>query len=81
MKIKHAIELSDEEVDTLFNAAAMPASATYATKEAQAAALEQAKMDFKALLGVYIHHAFKFGKKIGKAKADEKDTLMYKDYQ
>lgn len=77
MKIKHAIIVTPEEVDALFNVAYDAAVATYATTEEMTLALAKAKIDFETLLNRYTQISFKMGKKIGKAKANEKDTKMY----
>lgn len=39
--------------------------------------MAKAKIEFETYLNRIAQQAFKYGKKIGKAKADEKDTVMY----
>jgi hypothetical protein len=77
IKIKHAAVISDEALDKLYYIATDAASKTYPNVEEMNKALESAKVDFETLLNRYLHKAFKAGKKIGKEKADTKDTGMY----
>ena len=77
MKVKHAVILSEEEEKTLFDIPVKCLMQTYSSIEEQNAALASAMIDFSSLLNRYVQQSFKYGKKIGKAKADEKDTSMY----
>lgn len=79
MKIKHSISVTKEEVDDLFNTVLTAALASYSTVDEQAVALSQAKEVFKTKLELLTSEAFCFGKKIGKYKADSKDTKMYSE--
>ena len=77
MKVKNAVILSEEEENALFNIPVKCLMQAYSSMEEQNAALASAKADFISLLNRYVQLSFKYGKKIGKAKADEKDTSMY----
>ena len=78
MKIKHAVILSDDEIDHLWQIYPETVNKVYSTAEEQILALSEAKIKFETYLNRLIQQSFKYGKKIGKAKADEKDTTMYK---
>lgn len=78
MKIKHKVELTEEEIDYLFDLPVDVLETTFATPEEENAALSKAKESFTDSINTLVQSAFKIGKKIGKARADEKDSLMYK---
>ena len=77
MKIKHSIEVTPEEVDSVFEIVMKACLASYSTVEEQASHIAMAKGQFAVELEKLIKEAFKLGNKIGKAKADTKDTTMY----
>lgn len=77
IKIKHAAYVKEEAADKLYHTLVDTAIAVFPDTTSQAEALLAAKADFEIQLNNIVHKAFKEGKKIGKAKADEKDTLMY----
>lgn len=77
MKIKHAVNVGEDEVTSLFDIAKDASLKVYATPEEQAQALMAAKADFALLLDTYTQKAFKMGKKIGKIRADKSDSVIY----
>lgn len=77
MKVKHAVYLEESELTSLTEPLIACCLTTYTSPALQEAALAAAKSDFETKLNVFIHKAFKAGKKIGKANADIKDALMY----
>lgn len=77
MKVKHSIETEDVECDALFDMVTRICLATYSSTDEQAMAMANAKPLFKAKLDEYVASAFKVGQKVGKYKADIKDTAMY----
>jgi hypothetical protein len=77
MKIKHSVCSTEEESSALSKLIELAALATYPTVDNQTEALTLAKATFKEELDKLLSKAFKIGKKIGKAKADEKDIEMY----
>lgn len=78
MQVEHIVKPTDEEVSALFDIPVLCLKATYATSELEKKALEDAKMVFKKKLSEVAQEAFDIGRKIGKKKADKKDTEMYK---
>lgn len=79
MKVKHHIVPDEEEVKALYDIVAVPALLTYGSTSMQETAMTSAKEQFSASLTDMLSKAFKIGCKIGKAKADVKDTSMYQD--
>lgn len=71
IKVKHAVYPTQEAIDNLFKLASDPSLITYSTVEEQTAALNSAKIDFETLLNMYLHKAFKKGKKLGKAYCED----------
>ena len=78
MKIKHAIYSEQSDIDDLLSNYKSVCLATYASVTEQEAAIKAAEADFSIKLDTMLQKAFKYGKKIGKSKADTKDTAMYK---
>lgn len=72
LKIKHTVIVEQEAVDKLFDIVAAPAKAIYPDPESQTSAMDQAKIDFDTLLNLYIHKAFKAGKKVGRMYPKDK---------
>lgn len=79
MIVKHSIESTTDESDTLYSMVTGICLAEYPTVEAQTAAIMAAKDSFKVALDMLIHTAFTYGQKIGTSKADITDTSMYMD--
>lgn len=79
MKLKHAVVVSDEELDKLYNIAVNACLIAYSSPEEQARGIMNGKVDFESMLNLYLHKAFKLGKKIARMNADAKDTKMYSD--
>lgn len=77
MLVKHSIETEEAECMMLFNIASEVCLRTYATPDEQTMAIEAVKKVFKAKLDEYVASAFKVGQKVGKYKADKKDSAMY----
>lgn len=77
MKLKHAVVVSDEELDKLYNIAVNACLTPYSSPDEQARGIVAGKVDFESLLNLYLHKAFKLGKKIARMNADSKDTKMY----
>lgn len=77
MKLKHMVVSEDTDIEALLDPVIVACLNTYSTKEEQATAILHAREGFKEHLDAYFYKAFKMGKKIGKMKADEKDTIMY----
>jgi len=77
MWVKHSIETEEAECMLLFSIASEVCLKTYGTPEEQAMAIEAGKVVFKAKLDEYVASAFKVGQKVGKSKADKKDSAMY----
>jgi len=77
MKVKHSIETEDVECNALFDMLKDICLATYSSSEEQISAIEKARPIFKAKLDDFVASAFKVGQKVGKYKADVKDTAMY----
>lgn len=75
MKIKHAVILTTEEIDTLANVLLEACMKTYATQEEQATAIGIAKANFETLLSRYTQQAFKLGKKLYKAIKEVKEEI------
>lgn len=78
MKIKHAIYSEQADIDALLGNYKAVCLATYASVTDQEAAIKAAEADLSLKLDMMLQKAFKYGKKIGKSKADDKDTSMYK---
>jgi hypothetical protein len=78
MKIKHSIKLEDEDMKPLFEMVKVACLQTYPSTVAQEAALVQVEAEFRENLQNLLSSAFSYGMKIGKHKADMKDTEMYK---
>jgi hypothetical protein len=78
MKIKHSVAIEPNDIDVLVEPIIAAALVTYPTPEAQSAAFAAAKVAFGEEANKLLCQAFKIGKKIGKVKADDKDTEMYK---
>ena len=79
MKIKHAVYSEQKDIDSLLETYKTACLASYSTIEEQTAAIKAAEADLSIKLDTLLMKAFKYGKKIGKAKADEKDAAMYAD--
>ena len=77
MKVKHSIETEPAECDMLYGMVTSVCLAAYPSTEAQTEALMSAKMVFKAKLDEYVARAFAVGQRVGKNKADSKDSSMY----
>jgi hypothetical protein len=77
MKIKHAIYAEQADIDMLLEVYKAACLASYSTVEEQTAAIKAAEADLSIKLDTLLMKAFKYGKKIGKSKADEKDAVMY----
>ena len=77
MLVKHSIESEEMECDALFGIATEVCLRVYGTPEEQTMAMNASKIVFKAKLDEYLAGAFKVGQKVGKTKADKKDSTMY----
>lgn len=77
MLVKHSIETEDAECMLLFSMVSDVCLRTYNSPEEQTATVEASKAGFKAKLDEYVANAFKVGQKVGKNKADKKDSIMY----
>jgi len=81
INIKHVVIVEQEAVDKLFDIVAIPAKAVYPDTTSQTNAMDQAKIDFDTMLNLYIHKAFKAGKKVGKMYPKvNQDLLHYESY-
>jgi hypothetical protein len=77
MKVKHSIETEPAECDMLYDMVTSVCLAAYPSVEAQTEALSITKDAFKAKLDEYVARAFAVGQRVGKNKADTKDSAMY----
>lgn len=77
VKVEHRVVLNKEVTDTLFTKIVNLSSATYNSELEQATALAPIKIEYDELLTEIASQSFKTGKKVGKFKADSKDTAMY----
>lgn len=68
IKIKSVPYPTQEALDALFNIPCDAALQSYPSVEAQIAALDAAKTDFESMLSMYLHKAYKAGKKAYKRK-------------
>jgi hypothetical protein len=77
MKVKHSIETEPAECDMLYDMVTTACLAAYPSTEAQTEALNITKEAFKVKLDEYVARAFAVGQRVGKNKADSKDSTMY----
>jgi len=70
MKIRHLVEVTGAEVDSLFNPVMTVCVTVYASPEEQAQAILRAKGEFEKELNSLLWKAVKLGQRLGKGKAD-----------
>jgi hypothetical protein len=77
IKVKHTVVPDMTVLDILFDTLVMTAKAAYPSVEMETEALIACKHEVVKEIHHMVEQAFRVGRKIGKVRADEEDTMMY----